>query len=92
MSYRVEVADGAKANIRQHIKAGSKKLVAKLADLMEELATEPRKGRGKPEQLRGFEVETWSRRLDSKHRLVYEIREKELVVTAISAYGHYGDK
>ncbi|MFI3328357.1 MAG: Txe/YoeB family addiction module toxin [Rikenellaceae bacterium] len=90
--YRVEVTDEAKANIKQHMKAGSKKLVAKIVELMDELSTNPRQGRGKPEQLKGFEVETWSRRLDSKHRLIYEIREHELVVTAISAYGHYGDK
>ncbi len=78
--------------IKDHKKSGNKKLLVKINSLLEELTQHPRTGGGKPERLKGYEVETWSRRIDSKHRLVYEIWEDRLVVYAISAFGHYGDK
>lgn len=93
MIYQVEISDEATENIKMHIKSGSKKLVAKIFSFIEELQEHPRTGTGKPEQLKGYvDREMWSRRIDSKHRLVYEIREHELIVTAVSAYGHYSDK
>ena len=92
MKYHVEISDEAMDNIKMHLKAGSKKLVAKISAFIDELSDHPRTGTGKPEQLKGYEIETWSRRIDSKHRLTYEIRENELIVVAISAFGHYGDK
>ncbi|MFR9624293.1 MAG: type II toxin-antitoxin system YoeB family toxin, partial [Rikenellaceae bacterium] len=54
----------------------------------------PRSGTGKPERLKGYapEREMWSRRIDSKNRLIYQIKEQELVVIAVAAYGHYDDK
>lgn len=92
MMYKVEIADEAMENIKTHLKAGSKKLVAKISAYISELSEHPRTRTGKPEQLKGYAIETWSRRIDSKHRLIYEIREQKLIVTAISAYGHYNDK
>jgi toxin YoeB len=66
--------------------------VVKIDKLLAELALHPRGGTGKPERLRHMEGEVWSRRIDRRHRLRYEIFEDTLVVVAISAYGHYGDK
>jgi len=34
----------------------------------------------------------WSRRIDQKHRLIYEVFEEEVLVEVISAFGHYNDK
>ena len=34
----------------------------------------------------------WSRRINKKHRLVYEIREEIVLVLVLQAYGHYDDK
>lgn len=92
MVYRVIFSEVFKEDITKHFKSGNKKLIAKIETLLSELSENPRTGTGKPEQLKGFTVETWSRRIDSKHRLVYEIRDHKLLVTAISAYGHYDDK
>lgn len=92
MIYSVEISFNATENIERHIKAGNKKLVNKIVAMIEELKLNPRSGTGKPEQLKGYVAERWSRRIDIKHRLVYEIHEEELLVIAISAYGHYGDR
>ena len=66
-------------------------LIKKLAKLLDELREHPRTGTGQVEQLRYFEKETWSRRLNREHRLVYEIHENEILVLIVSAYGHYSD-
>ena len=49
----------------------------------------PTEGMGHPEQLRG-RVNTWSRRINEKDRLVYEVSDGEIVIK--QCYGHYGDK
>ncbi len=93
MIYTLVTLPKVEENIKQHLKSGNKKLAIKVVNLLEELISHPRSGTGKPEQLKGYaQRELWSRRIDSKHRLVYEIKEDELIVLAISAYGHYDDK
>ena len=34
----------------------------------------------------------WTRRINRKHPLIYEIREEIITVLMLSAYGHYDDK
>ena len=90
--YEVELHDNATRDIRKHHKAGNKLLVKRIYNFLSELNTHPRTGTGKPECLKGYKIETWSRRIDQEHRLIYEIHEGKLKVLAISAHGHYGDK
>lgn len=59
---------------------------------MDELYIHPKTGTGHPEQLKGGHNNQWSRRINQKHRLIYEIRDTEVIVIIISAYGHYSDK
>ncbi|MFI3315879.1 MAG: Txe/YoeB family addiction module toxin [Rikenellaceae bacterium] len=93
MSYKISVDPKVFEDIDRHTKAGNKKLATKTIGLMTELRDHPRSGTGKPEQLKGYtDREMWSRRIDSKHRLIYQIKEQELIVIAISAFGHYDDK
>jgi toxin YoeB len=90
--YEVEVSPEAFNDIEKHLRTGNKPLVAKIDTLLTELAMHPRIGTGQPERMRYKRGEVWSRRIDRKHRLRYEIFEDKLVVVAISAYGHYDDK
>ncbi|MFR9501002.1 MAG: Txe/YoeB family addiction module toxin [Rikenellaceae bacterium] len=62
--------------MKRHAKSGNKNIIRKIESLLNELSEHPRSGTGKPEQLKGFEVETWSRRLDNRHRLIYEINDE----------------
>ena len=64
----------------------------KALTLMDELYIHPKTGTGHPEQLKGGHHNQWSRRISQKHRLIYEIRDTEVIVIVISAYGHYRDK
>jgi len=90
--YKIDFKDKAKEDIRRLEKSGDKKAMKKLATLIEELKIHPRKGTGKPEQLKYKSVETWSRQITEKHRLVYEIFDEIVTIDIESAYGHYGDK
>lgn len=63
----------------------------KLLKLESELKEHPRTGTGKPEPLSGDRAGQWSRRINKKHRLVYEIHDMEVVVLVLTAYGHYDD-
>lgn len=92
MIYLLDVSQRASDDLERHKRSGDKKLAEKVYNLFTELSEHPRTGTGKPEQLKGYAAETWSRRINAKHRLIYEIHESDLVVIALSAYGHYCDK
>ena len=65
----------------------------KLMKLIKELHDHPRVGTGKPELMKyGLLKGIWSRRITSKHRLVYSIDDNEVIVFVLSAKGHYGNK
>ena len=63
--------------------------INKLKRLLEELMEHPRTGTGQCEQLKHYKEETWSRRINKEHRLVYRIYDDVVEVLVISAYGHY---
>jgi toxin YoeB len=92
MSYTVIVSTEAQKHIQEHVRYGRKQLLKKIDSFLAEISEHPRTGTGKPEQLRYQEGEVWSRRIDDKHRFIYQIIENELIVIAVSAAGHYGDK
>jgi toxin YoeB len=64
----------------------------KLLRLLSELAEHPTTGAGRPKPLREDKQGTWSRRINQRHRLVYEVHGNEVYVLIISAYGHYDPK
>lgn len=64
----------------------------KAVKLLNELAEHPKTGTGHPEPLKGDRAGQWSRTITKKHRLIYEILEKEVRVEVLSSYGHYDDK
>ena len=64
----------------------------KALKLAVELMEHPTTGTGHPHQLTGDRSGQWARSITKKHRMVYEIRDKEVVVLILSAYGHYEDK
>jgi toxin YoeB len=93
--YIVEISTVAKNDLRKFIKAGKKNEITKIETLLKELRNNPRSGSGHPEQLKHLKDnrEFWSRRINQKDRLVYEIiefQEKKIIV--IQLLGHYSDR
>ncbi len=61
----------------------------KCFDLVREIMIDPRKGTGKPEKMKFFDREVWSRRISREHRLVYVIYPKEKKIDVVSCKSHY---
>jgi toxin YoeB len=69
-------------------RGSNSKIFEKLTRLINESCRNPFTGTGKPEPLKREMV--WSRRIDQKHRIVYEITDDKLYI--VRCRGHYGDK
>lgn len=54
------------------------RMAQKILKLIEEILKTPFTGTGKPEPLKHLKANTWSRRIDTEHRLVYEVLENEI--------------
>ena len=67
--------------------SGNLKILVRINTLIEAAMNNPAVGIGKPERLKFYEVETYSRRIDRTHRLVYQLYDGKLVI--ISARFHY---
>ena len=89
--YEIVYSDQAKNDLEK-LKKESLKYFNNVRDLLVELREQPHTGTGKPEPFKGDKHGRWSRRITDKHRLVYEVNGKEILVLVISAYGHYDDK
>jgi toxin YoeB len=87
---KIIITKDAELDLIKHKKSGHKKNINKISELIADISKSPKKGIGKPEQLKHKENETWSRKIDEKHRIVYEIIENEILI--LSFWGHYSDK
>ena len=90
--YSVTFSDRAKKDLSSLHKSGGKSLLKRIERIFEELGEDPYSAIGKPEQLKNNLSGLWSRRIDKKHRLVYQIIEQTVTVFVIAAKGHYDDK
>ena len=87
MVYSVRISNTAKSHLKLlHTKCPQ--MLSRVVLLLDGVLVEPRMGIGKPERLKHYNSrEVWSRRIDKKNRLVYEIQGDE--ITILSIFGHY---
>jgi len=90
--YRVETSVDAKKDLLAHRKAGNKIAIAKIERIFEELAMHPKTGIGSPKKMKHNYAGHWSREIDKKNRILYQINENIVTVVIVSAIGHYDDK
>ena len=90
MKYKVIFTGKALKETKKLSKTGRKSDVRKLEQILEELKIHPTTGTGNPEQLKHQLAGYWSRRINKKDRLVYEVIDNgDKKVIIISALGHY---
>ena len=89
--YKLILSDKAKEDLSK-LKRSEPKASRKALKLLEELVEHPATGTGHPHQLSGDRAGQWSRSITKKHRLVYQIKDMEVLVLVLAAYGHYDDK
>lgn len=56
------------------------KIIQKINRILESILVDPASGIGKPEKLKFQLSGTWSRRVDHRHRMVYEIQSDTVIV------------
>ena len=90
MKFIVVVEKRAQDHFQKILKSGDKASLKKLNIILEELEIHPQIGTGNPEQLKHNLSGFWSRRINKKDRLIYEIiEEPDNLVVVVSALGHY---
>jgi toxin YoeB len=89
MARRVVFTDHAWSDY-QYWQVTDRRLLDRINDLIDASVREPFAGIGKPEPLRGGWKGCWSRRIDERHRLVYEVHPSDLVV--LQCRYHYADR
>jgi len=88
--YFVEIKDEAKNHFLKIYNSGDRATIKKLEKIILDLSNHPKSGIGNPEPLKYNLSGFWSRRINKKDRLIYEvIEEPERLVVIISALGHY---
>ena len=86
--YRIVFTDNAQKDLKM-LQKKAPQAIKKLTALLAELQEHPRTGTGQIEPLKHLPEETWSRRINREHRLVYRIYDDIVEVLVISTYGHY---
>lgn len=90
--YTIRVEKSAAQDLKKLYKSGRKSDIAKVERIFKELSETPESGIGEPEKLTYALGGFWSRRINKKDRIVYEIIDSEIVVVVVSVLGHYSDK
>jgi len=54
--------------------------------LLEEISEHPFTGTGKPEALKHDLAGKWSRRINQEHRLIYEVKDNEIIVVSLKSH------
>lgn len=86
MERLIEYSLDAKEDIDFFKKTGQKGILKKIRQLIEATSEGPFKSIGKPEPLKHQLTGCWSRRINQEHRLVYEVFDQKII---LSAKGHY---
>ena len=89
--YKVIIQPTAELDLSKHKKAGNVATIKKIIQILKELQEHPFLGSGKPEALKHNLSGLWSRRINKKDRLIYEVQDEIVTVYVVSAMGHYED-
>lgn len=73
------------------LRKNNKRLFQKVRELARDIIEHPTDGKGKPERLKYYTEIVYSRKIDKKNRLTYQIIDNEHV-KLLRCLGHYDDK
>lgn len=58
----------------------NKKVLKRINKILKDISRHPFEGIGKPEPLKHKYKGFWSRRIDAEHRIIYAVREDEILI------------
>ena len=88
MTYKINILPKANKDL-DWFRINDKNSYIKCFDFVREITISPRQGTGKPEKLKYFKEEVYSRRINHKDRLIYTIYETLKEIDISSFKGHY---
>jgi len=88
MVYKIIILKTAEEDIAW-LRKNDKRSFLKCFNLINEISISPRSGIGKPERLRYFDKEVYSRRVNLTDRIIYTIYEEEKEIDISSCRGHH---
>jgi len=91
MGYKIAFTPVAISDM-EYWKRNSQKTVEKIKRMLVEMQEHPYSGTGKPEALKYQFAGAWSRRINHKDRLVYQVNGDIVTVFVLSMRFHYDDK
>lgn len=83
------LTERAKLDLEFFKKINNQIILKKIRQLLDSMLLNPSFGIGKPEKLKYDLTGKWSRRINTEHRLVYEIDEDQKLIIVHSMKGHY---
>jgi toxin YoeB len=83
----LRITDTAKEDIKFFLKSGQTSIVKKIEHLLVSIKESPFTGIGKPEPLKHDYSGKWSRRIDTQHRIIYEVIGDDIIIYSLK--GHY---
>ena len=90
--YTLIFTDVSLKDLAFHDKAGNSATIKRIDRILKELETTPFVGIGNPHQLGYNYAGLWSRHLNKKDVIIYDVNEAERIVQIYSARYHYLDK
>lgn len=87
--YTLTFSRQALEDIQYFKRLGNAALLKKIDKLLAELECHPTTGTGQVEALRFNLTGYWSRRINSEHRILYDIQEDKKIVSVYKLKGHY---
>ncbi len=88
MIYKILILPTAEEDL-SWLKKNDKATYIKCFDIIRAMTLSPREGIGKPERLKYFDKEVYSRRINQSDRLIYTIYENVKEIDISSCRGHY---
>ncbi|NBA87772.1 Txe/YoeB family addiction module toxin [Emticicia sp. CRIBPO] len=83
----IEITAKAEVDLDYWKRTKNEKILKRIRELLSSILESPYKGIGKPEPLKYQLSGKWSRRIDSEHRLIYEISNNLIIIHSLK--GHY---
>lgn len=91
MNYKIAFLPQARKDFDEW-KRTDEKTVARIKELLRDIATHPYIGIGKPEPLKHNLTGKWSRRINKADRIVYSVDGDRILIYVFSMKGHYQKK
>lgn len=90
--YKIATSELAKKHLALWKKSGQENAIKRIERIFRELSENPYAGIGSPEQLKFNLTGCWSRQIDKKNRIIYIVKDDDVIVFVVSAKGHYFEK